>query len=319
MSAATPPINWTPMIVGFAAGLVSRILYLRNGRTHYPGYPSGYVSQVALAIIAALIGSSIIVALVGKQFTAATFLTLAATQFRDVRNTERLTLEKEEQLLLVGRGPGYIEGIAITYEARNYLAMLVALATSLVTEFAPPWAGIAAGVGFVAVGELFMSGPRLGEMVEVRPTHVRFEQESLLYAGPVMMMEVGLPDSRERFRKHALAVTLTPKSPRGAAALWNIAQRQALSHQAAAAIGVQKDVGYPEQTPLCRMDMPQGNGEAGFVILPVERNLDKLIDAIKRTPLLESGKWSRVTSPILTKPPADHEPHQDEGGHTSHG
>jgi uncharacterized membrane protein YeaQ/YmgE (transglycosylase-associated protein family) len=121
------------MIVGFIAGFISRVISLKSGRCHYPGYPAGYVSQLALAVIAAMIGSSVITSLVSKQFTAATFLTLAATQFRDVRNTERKTLEQEKQLLLVSRGPGYIEGIAITYEARNYLAMLVALLGSAFT------------------------------------------------------------------------------------------------------------------------------------------------------------------------------------------
>lgn len=301
MSSSSAPIDWTPMILGFIAGLLSRIIYLRSGRSHYPGYPSGYVSQIALALIAAMIGSSVIVALKAKQFTAATFLTLAATQFRDVRTTERLTLEHEEGLILVGRGAGYIEGIAITYEARNYLAMLVAFATSAVALFTNWIVGAIAGVLFVIVGEMLMSGPKLGELVDVEPADLHFEKGSLLYAGPVMMMEVGLPHPRERYLSEGLGVLLTPKNPRGQAALWNVAQRQAIAHAAAQAIGVQKDVGYPEQTPLCRMEMPQATGRAGLSILPVERNMTRLIDAIKSTPVLESGKWSRITSPTLNQ------------------
>lgn len=319
------------MIIGFIAGFISRVLYIRSARSHYPGYPSGYISQIALALIAALIGSSIIVALVAKQLTAATFLTLAATQFRDVRNTERMTLEKEEQLLLVGRGPGYIEGIAITFEARNYLAMLVALGTSVVTQYTGWIGGIIAAIILVLLGEKFMSGPELGELIDIKPVEVTFKKGSLLYVGPVMMMEVGLPGSRERFLREALAVTLTPKNPRGAAALWNISQRQALSHQVASTIGVQKDVGYPEQTPLCRMDMPNGNGTAGFVIIPVEHNMDQLIAAIQSTPVLESGKWSKMKSPILLNhrtsddnEDQEHDTHSNtqedqQGGNTSHG
>lgn len=292
--SASAPINWTPMIVGFLAGLTSRILYLRSGRSHYPGYPSGYISQVALAIIAAMIGSSIVVSLVGKQFTAATFLTLAATQFRDVRTTERKTLEQEEGLLLVARGPGYIEGIAITYEARNFLAMLVALATSFATFFGHLIIGIVAGIVFLIIGEMFMSGPNLGELVDVEETPLRFEKGTLLYAGPVMLMEVGLPDSRERFMQDGIGILLKPRGPRGESVLWNISQRQAISHEAATAVGVQKDVGYPEQTPLCRMEMPAGNGTAGLAIIPVDHDVDSLIRAIKAVPVLESGKWSRM-------------------------
>lgn len=293
MSAPTPPINWDPMIVGFLAGFISRILYLKSGRSHYPGYPSGYISQIAMALIAAMIGSSIIVALLGKQFTAATFLTLAATQFRDIRSTERSTLEQEEKLILVPRGAGYIEGIAITYEARNFLAMLVALATSLVAEWTW-WIGAVAGIIFIIIGEKFMSGPNLGQLIDIEPAEIKFEKGTLLYAGPIMMMDVGLADSRERYRQEALAVVLKPKNPRGEAALWNISQRQAIAHEAASAVGVQKDVGYPEQGTLCRMAMPAGTGQAGLTIIPVERDMEKLIRAIQKVPVLESGKWSRM-------------------------
>lgn len=315
--SSIPPIDWTPVIVGFVAGFISRILSLRSGRSHYPGFPSGYVSQVALAVIAAMIGSSILAALMSKEFTAATFLTLAATQFRDVRKTERKTLEQEEHLLLVGRGPGYIEGIALTYEARNYLAMLVALATAFVATFGHLLAGVVGGIVFILAGERLMSGPHLGDWVTVEPGDIRFDKGSLLYAGPVMMMEVGLPDSRKRFLREGLAVVLRPKNRDGAAALWNLAQRQAIAYAAAAAVGTQKDVGYPEQTPLCRMDMPQGTGVAALVIIPVERNPQKLLKAIADTPILESGKWHGVRSPALaraekTLPPKAHpkeEPH----------
>ncbi len=299
------PIDWSPMIVGFIAGFVSRIISIKSGRSHYPGYPSGYISQVALAIIAAIIGSSIIVSLVSKQFTAATFLTLAATQFRDVRATERTTLEKEEGLILVSRGAGYIEGIAITYEARNYLAMLIALATSVGVEYLGVIIGGIIGIVTIVIGEIYMAGPHMGDVVEVEPAKIRFEKGSLLYVGDVMMMEVGLPHSRERYEQEGIGVIITPKGPRGQSALWNVSQRQAISHEVASAVGAQKDVGYPEQTPLCRMDMPKGSGRAALSILPVQHDVQAVIRAIKKTPMLESGKWSPIRSPILNRKELD--------------
>jgi hypothetical protein len=289
------------MIMGFVAGLISRLVSLKSGNTHYPGYPSGYISQLALAVIAAMIGSSVLTALIGKQFTAATFLTLAATQFRDVRNTERNTLIQEEKLILVSRGPGYIEGIAITFEARNYLAMLVALSTSAITVIGGTVVGIIGGVIMIVIGEIFMSGRHIGDIIEVEPAKVWFDKGTLLYVDDVMMMEVGLPHPRERYEKEGLGVTLTPKNERGQAVLWNVSQRQAISYEAATAVGVQKDVGYPEQTPLCRMAMPASTGKAGLSILPVERDMDKLIRAIKRTPVLEASKWNRISSPVLNR------------------
>lgn len=299
--SSSAPIDWTPMIVGFTAGFLSRLISLKSGRTHYPGYPSGYISQLALAVISAMIGSSILTSLLGKEFTAATFLTLAATQFRDVRNTERKTLEQEEQLILVSRGAGYIEGIAITYEARNYLAMLVALLGSALTVIGGLVVGIIGSVIALAIAEIFMSGKHVGDLIDVQPAKISFDKGTLLYAGDVMMMEVGLPHSRERYEKEGLAVVLTPKNERGQAVLWNVSQRQAITYEAAAAVGAQKDVGYPEQSPLCRMEMPAGTGKAGLSILPVDHNMSKLIQAIKNTPVLESDKWSKMTSPVINR------------------
>jgi hypothetical protein len=286
------------MIIGFVAGFISRLISLRSGRDHYPGYPSGYISQLALGIIAAMVGSSIITSLIGKEFTAATFLTLAATQFRDVRTTEAATLTAEENLILVPRGAGYIAGIAITYEARNYLAMLIGLLTSASGAFLGWIPGVVIGILAIIGGEYFMHGPTIGQMIEVRPSKISFEKGSLLYAGDVMLMEVGLPHSRQRWLEDGLAVELIPKNPRGQAALWDVAQRQAITHSAATAVGVQKDIGYPDQTPLTRMELPHPSGKAGLGILPVHRDMNRLIAAIKSTPVLESSKWSRMSNTV---------------------
>ncbi len=286
------------MIIGFVAGFISRLISLRSGRDHYPGYPSGYISQLALGIIAAMIGSSIITALIGKEFTAATFLTLAATQFRDVRTTEAATLTAEENLILVPRGAGYIAGIAITYEARNFLAMLIGLLTSASAAFLGWIPGIVIGILAIIGGEYFMHGPTVGQMIDVRPSKISFEKDSLLYAGDVMLMEVGLPHTRQRWLEDGLAVELIPKNPRGQSALWDVSQRQAITHSAATAVGVQKDIGYPDQAPLTRMELPHPSGKAGLGILPLHRDMDRLIAAIKSTPVLESSKWSRMSNTV---------------------
>lgn len=297
------PINWTPMILGLAAGVLSRLLSLKSGRRDYPGYPSGYVIQLAMALIAALIGSAIVTALVAKQLTAATFLTLAATQFYNMRQSERKTLEQEEKLILVPRGPSYIEGIARTYEARNFLAMLVALAVSGLTALGGPVAGILAGVAVTVLAQQMMAGGVVGDVIDVNPGVIRFTKESLLYVDDVMLMEVGLPHSRQRWLAEGYGIILTPKGPRGQAVLWNIAQRQAITHEAATAVGVQKDMGYPEQGALTRMELPNATGRAALGLIPVDRDLQKLVKAIRQTPLLESGKWNRIASPILMEGP----------------
>ncbi len=315
MSGASAPVHWLPFLMGFTAGMLSRLLSLQPGRREYPGWPSGYISQLALGIIAAMIGGGLLTSLFAKQFTAATFLTLAATQFRDVRQTERTTLLSEESLILVSRGAGYIEGIAMTYEARNFLAMLVALATSAVAFWLGVWPGIVGGVVFIILGQIFMRGRTIGLVLDVKPGTIHFEQESLLYVDEVMLMDVGLKEVREAWLKDGIAVTLVPKSPQGQAVLWNVGQRQAITHEAAMSVGVRKDIGYPDYTPLTRMDMPAGSGVAALAIIPAYKDMERLIRAVKTTPMLESSKMARVLSPTLLKSDG----HSSRKGSAHHG
>ena len=303
MGSSSAPIDWAPMIVGMAAGMLSRLLSLKSGRRDYPGYPSGYVIQLAMAMIAALIGSAIVTSLMAKQLTAATFLTLAATQFYNMRQSERSTLEKEEKLILEPRGPAYIEGIARTYEARAFLAMLVALVVTGLTAWAGLVPGVLGGLAILVLAQEMMAGGVVGDVIDVSPGTIRFTKESLLYVDDVMLMEIGLPHSRQRWTAEGYGVILTPKGPRGQAVLWNLSQRQAITHEAVTAVGMQKDVGYPEQGALTRMELPNSTGRAALGVIPVDRDMAKLVKAIRQTPLLESGKWNRMSSPILTQGP----------------
>ena len=126
-------IEYTPAILcGVIAGTVTRVLMLRTDTRQYPTRLHGKIIHIAMGLIAAALGAIAIPSILKKDFSAITFLTLAATQFRDVRNMERNTLQQLDGYELVPRGNTYIEGIALVFESRNYLAML----TSFVTTFA---------------------------------------------------------------------------------------------------------------------------------------------------------------------------------------
>lgn len=297
MSGGSGPVDWTSFLVGLAAGLLTRAISMRRGHRHYPGWPSGWITQFTMGAIAALIGAAIVPALLAKSWTAATFLTLAATQFMGLRKIEMNVLQAEEQLILTPRGPSYIMGIATTFEARNFAAMLVATVAALVTHFFLFDWGIVLSLVAVAASQFLTTGKRVGDVIRTRPGKIRFEKGTLLYVDDVMLMEMGLPHSRERMLTEGLGVVLEPRNPRGEAALWDIAQRQAIAHEAAAAVGVQKDVGYPEQTPLVRMKMPYPDGTAALAILPVVKDMDRLRRAIEETPLLESIRTRNFATP----------------------
>lgn len=301
MSGGSGPADWSALIVGLLVGLAARFASLDRDRRHMPGWPSAYVTQITMGAIASLIGAATVPALVAKQWTAATFLTLAATQFMGLRKTEMATLQAEEELILVPRGPAFIMGIANTFESRNFLCMLVAAAASLATYLFKLDLGVLIGIAAL-VGSMFLSaGARLGEHVRVRPGKIRFEKGSLLFVDDVMLMEVGMPWSRERMIAEGMGVVLEPRSPRGESILWNMGQRQAIAHEAAAAVGVQKDVGYPEQMPLVRMRMPYPDGTAALFILPVVPEMERLRRALEAMPVLESVRSQNWPAPHVRK------------------
>lgn len=307
-SASSPPVDWLAIGLGIAAGTAIRWLLLKKDYRHYPGYPAGYVSHVTLGFLSGVIGAVFYPALAAKEYTAATFLVLAATNFTTVRKIEVGKLTAIDGLTLVKRGAGYIQGIAQSFEERNYLAMGGAVVTSFVVSVVEHTtrshpiaaaAGVAAGLAAIAVSYVLKSGPVIGSVIDARMGRLHFEQESLLYVDDVMLMEVGLAKARERYLHEGVGVVLTPKTMRGAGIIWDPSQRQAISQSVAAIVGVKSDFGYPERTPLCRMDLPQGRGRAALVLIPVANDPKRILDAVRRTPVLENAKLHAVHSQAL--------------------
>ena len=101
------------ILLGIVTGFITRIIILKTDYRFYPGYPHGYITHLSLGFIAASIGAVAVPALMNKDFAAVTFLSMAAQQFRDIRNIERETLNKLEANELVGRGQDYIEPVFV--------------------------------------------------------------------------------------------------------------------------------------------------------------------------------------------------------------
>lgn len=259
---------------------------LRIDYRQYPTYPHGYITHLALGFIAALIGAVLVPALLLKEFTAVTFLTLAAQQFQQVRNMERDTLARLEETELVHRGIDYIEGIAKTFEARNYLTIGTAILVSAVI-IGLGWLPALVVTAFcIWPLQFLMKGQVIGDLAEVVPGHLHF-QGSLLMVNDIFIMNVGLPDARKKILAEGLAVLIKPRDDNGRATLHHLGQRQAILHTAAALLGTKKDVGEPEFTPLARKNID--TGAIGVFILPIEKDFDCLREIINRVPVLESA------------------------------
>jgi len=284
------------VILGTCAGALARLDTLIVDYRQYPSYPQGYTIHMTLAVIAAFLGAVAIPALAVKDFAAASFLALAATQFREVRAIERETLLNLEDSELVPRGKAYIEGIARVFEARNYLAMLTAFVSSgavvvagelLENLAAALAAGTAAGaLVWLAIKRAVRGQHVVGDLADLELAPIEFDGPLLTVCG-VVLMNIGLEEARQRYLREGIGVVLTPKDPSAKATLANIGQRQAIAHDASTVVGITKEVDEPYFTPLVRRDGK--TGKVVMAIVPAERNPEALLEAIRRVPVLEAA------------------------------
>jgi len=274
------------VIAGLVVGFLARIRMLRTDYRQYPTYPHGQVIHLSLGLIAAALGAVAVPALLDRDYTAVTFLTVAAQQFREVRNMERETLSKLDQMELVPRGSSYIEGIAMVFEGRNYLVIFAAFVTSLAIILGGWISGALAGAVMIWISGRLRSGKYLGEIADVSEGVLRLEGPNL-YVDDIYLMNVGLIDDQERIRQNGLGIIIKPRDEDSRVTLSNVGQRQAILHDVSAIMGVYRDTGEPALVPISKRDVK--DGRLGLLLLPQKRDARMAIEVIKRVPVLESA------------------------------
>ncbi|WP_248925406.1 YIEGIA family protein [Paenibacillus hamazuiensis] len=274
------------VVLGIIFGIVARLGMLRTDYRQYPTYPHGKIIHVSLGVIAAGLGAVAVPSLLDKNYTAMTFLSLAAQQFRDVRNMERQTLSKIDSMELVPRGATYIEGIAMVFEGRNYLVIFAAFITSLFSiVFAWYW-GLLSGAAAILVAHFFKSGKSLCHIADVEEAEVRLEGPDL-YVGDIYIMNVGLKEDRKQIVEHGIGLILKPKNKDSRVTLANLGQRQALLHDISTMLGVYRDEGEPALVPLAKLDLK--DGRLAVFLLPQEHDAKKAKHVAMKVPVLESA------------------------------
>lgn len=286
------------VILGMVAGFLARLYMLRTDYRNYPSYPHGYIIHLSLGAIAASLASTALPALLEEEYTAITFLVLCAQQFRDIRNMERETLMKLEENTLVPRGLDYIEGIAKVFESRNYLVMLVSLVTSGATIYGGVGLGAVAGLVMILFARFLMRGSFIRGIARVTEGKLHFEK-SLLYVDDIVLMNVGDPEAREKILREGVGIVLHPYDDDGRSILNNLGQRQALVHDISMLVGNKLEVGEQEWTPAARKNME--TGALGIFLLPNEKDVECVIEAAKRTPVLESAVQKPLANTIGRK------------------
>jgi uncharacterized protein len=276
----------TGIVMGGCFGITSRIMMLQTDYRQYPTYPHGKIIHISLSVIAAALGSVAVPSMLEKNYTAITFLSLAAQQFRDVRNMERQSLLQIDKEELVPRGSTYIEGIAMVFEGRNYLVILTALLTSLCCILFTWYYGLAAGAFSLILSHFYKQGKRLVDLTDIQIAPIRMEGPDL-YVDHIYMMNVGLSDTQKLIKEHGLGLLITPKNMNVRSVVANLGQRQAILHDVSTILGVYRDSGEPSLMPIAKLDM--NSGALAVFILPQDKEPERAIQAVNRVPVLESA------------------------------
>ncbi|KUG04660.1 putative membrane protein [hydrocarbon metagenome] len=276
---------------GIAAGSLNRWLLLRSDYRHYPTYPHGQLIHLALGFIAASLGAVAVPAIAKPDFVAVTFLVLAAQQFREVRNMERETLMKLEESKLISRGTDYIEGIARVFEARNYLVIMTALLTSGAVQMWGLKYAFIIGPVIIILTLRLMSGSFIGDIAEVKQGKVHFKG-SLLMVEDVVIMNVGLPQTRNKIIEEGMGVIIKPIDDNARLNLDAPGQRKAIVHDVVSILGSKVDINETELMPMARKQVDKGY--LAFFIVANEPDMEMLIEIIKRVPVLESTRGTTL-------------------------
>ncbi|MFV9510702.1 YIEGIA family protein [Tepidibacillus sp. LV47] len=274
------------VILGVFAGFFSRIFMLRTDYRQYPTHRHGKIIHLSLGFIAAGLGAVAVPALLEENYTAITFLGLAAQQFREVRNMERQTLSRLDELELVPRGLTYIEGIAMVFEGRNYLVIFTAFFTSMVTSFSNWKLGIVAGILSIVINQKYMSGLNIKDIADVRPARIKIEGPHL-YVENIYIMNIGLHTTQELIEKQGIGIIITPKDLNSSVTLANLGQRQAILHNLSTILGIYRDSGEPSLVPLIKRDL--NDGRLGIFFLPQIKDVKEAIRIVNLVPVLESA------------------------------
>lgn len=278
------PYLW-PVLMGILFGFISRLTLLRTDFRQYPTYPQGRMIHLSFGFIAAFIGAVAIPAVLESDWTAVTFLGLAATQFREVRKMERETLEKIDDAELVRRGTPFIEGMAQAFESRNYLVMFTGLVTTLFTVHSI-WLGIVSGLVMLVVVRKNMSSSIVGNIADIKEGQIHFKGPTL-YVDDIVIKNVGLEKSRQMITRRAVGVIITPKNQNSIVTLSHLGQRQAMLHQVATVLGAFLDSGEPALVPLAKRDL--ADGRIALFIMPREKDFHQIQTVIEHVPVLDSA------------------------------
>lgn len=293
-------------LVAMFIGVMSRVIMLNLDKKQYPTQPNTLLTQMVLAFVASALGALVVPALAAKSYTSITFLSLAAEQFRKVRENRRNTLQNLEDIQLVKRGSAFIEEIARTYEVRNYMCILTSFLTMafyhmLIKEFSITnnTSLMISGVFGIALSLLIkklITRKSVGDIADVREVKISFVDGTIMQVGDLKgITNVGLESDRERYLKYGIGIEIKPKdkSYSNASMLYDSGQRQAIVYNIYSRLGIKREDDEPAFVPLPRRN-PK-NESIMLAYIPIEKDAQKVIEAVKSAPILSSSKGKNLS------------------------
>ena len=276
------------IVIGIIMGTVARCITLRIDYRQIPSYPSAYFNNIVMGFIASALGAIAIPAILTGDFVSITFLTVAVQQFREIRKTEGESLRSLEHTEYTQRGDAYIDGIAKTFESRNYICMVTALISVLAMKIINSKSllllipcGVITGTIALFLLYRFTKGKTIGDICTIRNGSIEVKGSELYVDGIFVANTLGTDKSRELFTNDGVAVVIEPKRPLGRLTLENYGQRQAILFDSIKALGVR------------RYKFTRRNFESGGVIVtfvPIFKDSQLLIDTVAHTPVLENSR-----------------------------
>lgn len=291
---------------GLAIGMISRLIMLNLDQKQYPAQPNILLSQLVLAFVASSLGALLVPALINRSYTSITFLSLAAEQFRQVRENRRNTLQNLEDVQLVKRGEAFIEEIARTYEVRNYMCITTSLITVGMyyiiiseTNIGKTISLVISGVSGLALAFMLkrlLRRESIGDIADVVEAKISFVDGSIMQIGDLKgITNIGLESDRKRYLTKGIGIEIIPKdkSYTNAGILYDPGQRQAIVYNLYSRLGLLREHNEPSFVPLPRRN-PK-NESIMIAYIPIEKDIDKVIEAVKSCPILSSAKGKNLS------------------------
>jgi hypothetical protein len=136
-----------------------------------------------------------------------------------------------------------------------------------------------------------MSGSHVGDIAEVKQGSINFKG-SLLMIEDVVIMNVGLPATREKILKEGIGIVVKPKDDDARLTLHSPGQRLAIIHDIVSILGSKVDIGETELKPLARVHLDKGY--LCMFLVTNEPDTEYLMDIIKKVPVLETSRGTTL-------------------------